>query len=94
MEALPENSIDSFLDDGIKQKEAFNKLAEESAVLLHRVFAQTPEGVELLEKWKNDVIMIPSILPESTQFSAGLTEGGKMFVRNIITQVQSVEKEL
>ena len=94
MEALPENSIDSFVDEGIKQAESFNKLAEESAVLLHRVFVQTPEGVQLLEKWKNDLIMIPTILPESSQFGAGLTEGGKMFVRNIITQVQSVENEL
>ena len=94
MEALPENDIDSFIDQGIKQREAFNKLADESAVLLHRVFVQTPEGVQLLEKWKNDLVMMPSILPESTQFGAGLTEGAKMFVRNIITQVQSVEQEL
>ena len=94
MDSLPENSIDSFVDDGIKQAEAFNKLAEENAVLLHRIFVQTPEGVQLLDKWKNDLVMMPSILPESTQFGAGLTEGAKMFVRNIITQVQSVEKEL
>ena len=94
MEALPENDIDSFIDEGIKQRDAFNKLADESAVLLHRVFVQTPEGVQLLEKWKNDLVMMPSILPESTQFGAGLTEGAKMFVRNIITQVQSVEQEL
>ena len=94
MEALPENDIDSFIDQGIKQRDAFNKLADESAVLLHRVFVQTPEGVQLLEKWKNDLVMMPSILPESTQFGAGLTEGAKMFVRNIITQVQSVENEL
>lgn len=94
MEALPENDIDSFIDAGIKQRDAFNKLADESAVLLHRVFVQTPEGVQLLEKWKNDLVMMPSILPESTQFGAGLTEGAKMFVRNIITQVQSVEQDL
>ena len=94
MEALPENSLESFFDAGIKQQEAFNKLADESAVLLHRVFVQTPEGLQLLEKWKNDLVMMPSILPESTQFGAGLTEGAKMFVRNIITQVQSVENEL
>jgi hypothetical protein len=94
MEALQENDIDSFLDEGMKQKEAFDKLADENAVLLHRVFAQTPEGIELLAKWKNELIMLPSILPESTQFGAGLTEGMKAFVRNVIVQVQSVEQEL
>ncbi len=62
--------------------------------MLHRVFVQNEYGAELLEKWKNDLLMIPTILPESSQFGAGLTEGGKMFVRNIITQVQSVEKDL
>ena len=94
MEALQENSIDAFLDEGMKQADAFSKIADENAVLLHRVFKQSPEGAELLEKWKNDLLMIPSILPESSQFSAGLTEGGKMFIRNIIVQVQSVESEL
>ena len=94
MEALPENSIDEYLDAGMKQADAFNSLADANAVLLHRVFKQSPEGAELLEKWKNDLLMIPTILPESSQFGAGLTEGGKMFIRNIIVQVQSVEQEL
>ena len=94
MEALPENSIDAFLDEGLSQQEAFNKSAEKSAILLHKVFVQNEDGAELLEKWKNDLLMIPTILPESSQFGAGLTEGGKMFVRNIITQIQSVESEL
>ena len=94
MEALPENSIDAFLDEGTAQTEAFNKLSDKQANLLHRVFVQSEAGAELLAKWKNDLVMIPSILPESTQFSAGLTEGGKMFVRNIITLTEAVEKEL
>jgi len=94
VEALPENSIDAFLNEGLNQQEAFNKSAEQGAILLHRVFIQNKDGAELLEKWKNDLLMIPTILPESSQFSAGLTEGGKMFVRNIITQIQSVESEL
>ena len=94
MEALPENSIDEFLDEGLKQANEFNALADENAVLLHKVFKQSPEGAELLEKWKNDLLMIPTILPESSQFGAGLTEGGKMFIRNIIVQIQSVENEL
>jgi hypothetical protein len=94
VEALPENSIDAFLDEGNAQTEAFSKLADQQANLLHRVFVQSEAGAELLEKWKNDLLMIPSVFPESTQFGAGLTEGGKMFVRNIITLTEAVEKEL
>ncbi len=94
MESLPENSLESYVDEGLKQQEDYNKLQEKSAILLHKVFAQNEDDAELLEKWKNDLLMIPTILPESSQFGAGLTEGGKMFVRNIITQIQSVENEL
>ena len=94
MEALPENDIDSFIQQGIDQADRFNKAADKNAVLLHKVFKQSDAGAELLEKWKNDLLMIPTILPESSQFGAGLTEGGKMFIRNIIVQIQSVEQEL
>ena len=94
MEALPENSIDEFLQDGIDQTNETNAAANRNAEMLHRVFVQNESGVELLAKWKNDLLMIPSVLPESSQFGAGLTEGGKMFVRNIITLIQSVEQEL
>jgi hypothetical protein len=94
LEALPENSIEAFLDEGIEQTNQTNAAANKNAEMLHRVFVQNEYGAELLAKWKNDLIMIPSVLPESSQFGAGLTEGGKMFVRNIITLIQSVENEL
>ena len=94
MESLPENSIDEFLNEGLNQQELFNKLNDKQANLLHKVFVQNEDGAALLDKWKNDLLMIPTILPESSQFGAGLTEGGKMFIRNIIVQIQSVEQEL
>jgi hypothetical protein len=94
VESLPENSIDAFLDEGLAQADLFNKAADKQANLLHQVFAQNEHGAELLAKWKYDLLMIPSVLPESSQFGAGLTEGAKMFVRNIIVQIEAVEKEL
>lgn len=94
MEALPENDIDSFMQMGIDQTELFKKLADENAVLLHRVFKQSEVGAELLAKWKDDLLMIPSVMPHYTAMEAGLMEGPKMFIRNIIIQIESVEKEL
>lgn len=94
MEALPENSIDEFVQLGIDQTEMFKKLADKNAVLLHKVFKQSEEGAELLAKWKDDLLMIPSVMPHYTAMEAGLMEGPKMFIRNIITQIESVEKEL
>lgn len=94
MEALPENDIDSFIQLGIDQTDMFNKLTEENSVLLHRVFKQSAEGAELLAKWKDDLLMIPSVMPHYTAMEAGLMEGPKMFIRNIIIQIESVEKDL
>ena len=94
MEALPENSIDEFVQLGIDQTEMFNKLADQNAVLLHKVFKQSEEGAELMAKWKDDLLMIPSVMPHYTAMEAGLMEGAKMFIRNIIIQIESVEKEL
>jgi len=94
MSALPENDLESFIDEGMKQADAFTKLADKNAVLLHKIFMQSEDGAELLAKWKNDLIMVQSIHPHSTQFEAGLMEGMKVFVRNIIIQIESVESEL
>ena len=94
MEALPENSIDAYVQAGIDQADMFNKLADQNSILLHRVFKQSTEGAELLAKWKDDLLMIPSVMPHYTAMEAGLMEGAKMFIRNIIIQIESVEKEL
>jgi hypothetical protein len=94
MEPLPENSLEDYIDEGLRQQENYNKLQDKNAVLLHKVFKQSEDGAELLNKWTKDLLMIPTILPESSQFGAGLTEGGKMFIRNIIVQIESVEQEL
>ena len=89
-----DNSLESFIDQGLKQSEAFNKIADENANLHHKIFKQNEDGVKLLAKWKDDLLMVQSIHPHSTQFEAGLMEGMKVFVRNIIILVDSVENEL
>ncbi len=94
MEALPENSIDAFLDEGQAQQDRFKDLMEKNNILLHKVFVQTEAGVELLNKWRDSLIMTPTLSAESTQFEAGLNEGEKRFIRNLITSIQSVEQNL
>ena len=88
-----ENSLEDFLNEGIEQQEVFKQLTESNNILLHKVFVQNPAGVELLEKWKNDLIMQPTALPHYTQLEVGIAEGVKVFIRNIIIQSQSVEQE-
>ena len=94
MKALPENSIDAFLDEGMKSAEAFSELMEKNSILLHKVFVQNPDGVELLNKWRDSLIMTPTLDADTTTLGAGLNEGEKRFIRNIIIAIQSVEQEL
>ena len=91
---LPENSIDAFLDEGLKQTERTKALFDKKSVLLHKVFKQSEDGVELLSQWRESLMMIPTISPDSSQFGAGIIEGEKSFIRNIITAIQSVETDL
>ena len=94
MESLPENSIDEWIEEGIKQTESLIKSADQTSEQLHRVFVQNPDGAALLSKWKDSLIMVPVLTAESTQFEAGINEGEKRFIRNLITSIQSVEQDL
>ena len=89
-----ENSLEAYFDQGIEQQEVFKRLAEANNILIHKVFVQSKDGAELLAKWKDELIMQPSILPHYTQFEAGIAEGVKTFIRNIIIQSESVEQDL
>lgn len=86
------NSLEEFYDRGLGQLHEFERLTNQQAELIHRVFQQSEDGRKLLSKWKDEAVMIPSVLPHYTQFEAGIAEGVKHFIRNIIIQVESVEK--
>ncbi len=62
------------------------------AYLLHQVFVQNEKGKELLSKWNEILINTPSFDANSTQFDAGLNEGEKRFVRNILLHLKQVEE--
>lgn len=61
--------------------------------LIHRTFAQTESGKELLELWKDSLIMRPCVTPNSTQFQAGIEEGKKEIIRNILLTIKKVEAD-
>ena len=94
MEALPENSIDAFLDEGLKSETAFKEQMEKNSILLHKVFVQNKDGAELLNKWRDSLIMTPTLDADTSTLGAGMNEGEKRFIRNIITSIQSVEQDL
>lgn len=59
--------------------------------LIHQVFEQSPQGKELLQLWKEALIMAPTVTANSTQFQAGIAEGNKEFIRNILLTINKVE---
>jgi len=61
--------------------------------LIHRVFKQSKAGAELLEIWKESLIMNPTVTPNSTAFQAGIAEGNKEFIRNIYLTIKNVESK-
>ncbi len=89
-----DKSVEDFINEGVTQQELFNRLVEKNAIKVHKVFAQTLDGRELLASWTKDLMMVPSVTPDSTQFEAGIIEGSKTFVRHIINQCQKLEEQL
>ena len=94
MEPLPENSIDEYVEAGLDQTDRFKAKMEKNNILLHQVFVQNDKGAELLAKWRDSLIMTPTLDQDSTVLAAGLNEGEKRFIRNLITSIQSVESNL
>jgi hypothetical protein len=68
------------------EQERWNRIDQ----LIHRVFAQNEQGAELLATWKEALIMNPTVTENSTQFQAGINEGQKTFIRNIINTISMV----
>jgi hypothetical protein len=70
-----------------EQKQHFEKLD----YLIHKIFAQTDEGKELLEYWKRALTLSPTAEPGYDLLDIGLAEGKKTFIRNILLTIDKVE---
>jgi len=59
--------------------------------LIHQVFEQNQQGKELIEIWKETLIMAPTVTANSTAYQCGIAEGKKEFIRNIYLTIQKIE---
>lgn len=87
-----ERDVDEWIEQGLSQREQFQQLVEKNAIKVHKVFVQSEAGAELLATWKEQLVMVPTVRPGIDQFEAGINEGIKMLVRNIILQCQQFDK--
>lgn len=96
---MSEQDNDNFFDnltlgeghqDAIQQRLAEEKKAEKIDYLIHKVFCQSDEGRELLNIWKDTLIMVPTAQPGSDLIQVGINEGHKQFLRGIYLTVKRV----
>lgn len=88
------NSIDDFFELGSKSQEEFKRVVEKDAILVHKIFAQNEDGRELLARWKEFLMMTPTVHAQATQFEAGIAEGHKECIRTIIHNIKMFEQSV
>lgn len=97
---MDDNNQSNFFDDlsGTISKEEADKLSKENQAkgekidyLVHKVFEQTEEGKELLDIWREALMMTLTADTGMDNISIGIAEGYKRFIRNIILTVRKVE---
>lgn len=89
------DEIHGVTDPSLNQKEVDNEKLKWERVdhLFHKVFVQNDDGKELLEHFKEAIMMTPAVTANATQFQAGIEEGKKEFVRQIILTIKRVEAD-
>ncbi len=89
MENNPHDDLGKEPDWSEDDKKTFEKLD----YLIHKTFAQTEEGKELLNIWIENLTMSSSANPGDDMLVIGIQEGIKTFIRNIILTIRKVENE-
>lgn len=94
---MQESNFFDELDSGVDVKEAQRQTeqakakAEKLDYLIHQIFSQNEKGRELLETWKETLIMSAGADEGMDLISVGIKEGYKRFIRNIILTINRVE---
>ena len=91
--SIPSNDMDKWLDSGRVANEENARKSDHYSHLVHRVFAQTEEGRELMDIWTESLLMAPVANPNSTQIEIGIQEGMNQVTRTIINICKTVEAE-
>lgn len=74
----------------LKYQQDSKASAEKLDHLIHKIFAQTNEGVELLELWKESLMMVSTAEPNMDSIEIGIREGQKRFIKSLLLTVKRV----
>lgn len=75
-----------------RHQEELKAKYEQLDYLIHRTFAQTESGAELLKLWVEALQMTADAKPGMDQIEIGIIAGKKEFIRNIILTINRVER--
>ena len=81
------------LPEALKQKKEWEEKARKLDYLIHQTFRQNESGKNLLEIWKESLLMQPGAVGGMDMVDIGIREGQKRFIRGIILTINRVEKE-
>lgn len=88
------DELGSAVDVAEAQRQTKNAEAKAEKIdhLIHKVFAQSEEGKELLSVWEETLIMSAGAEEGMDLIGVGIREGYKRFIRNIKLTVRRVEQ--
>jgi len=98
--SLPGDEITSFFDKldaqiGDVEVSTSNESEQHKRIdyLIHKVFAQSEDGRDLLTIWEESLKMRPCAPANAGLLEIGKNEGMKDFIRKIILTIRNVENE-
>ena len=83
------------LEDAAKQKAIDEEKYNKRDYLIHRVFAQTEAGAELLQTWVDNVIIMKPVVVKGEShdpYDIGIAQGLQDFVRGLYLTCKKVEE--
>ena len=80
------------LSEALKAQKDSEAKARKLDYLIHRTFEQNESGKDLLEIWKESLLMQPSATGGMDMVDIGIREGQKRFIRGIILTIRRVER--
>lgn len=96
------NKEPNFYDDLLSQMDTKEALRQHAQIkshgekidqLIHKVFAQSEAGAELLSIWKESLIMNATAVSGMDLLGVGINEGQKGFIRGILLTIKRIEGE-
>ena len=77
-------------EEALKYQQDAESKAEKLDYLIHKIFQQSKDGKELIEIWKQSLMMVSTAEAGMDNIEIGIREGQKRFIKGILLTVKRV----